>query len=161
MIPASKKRVFKNQMAYENAIKSLRSKICSISLPNSNANSSEPIPPPPCSSREDNFNLWNEFDLDFTETVQPDNNVVAGIRELDKYLNEEYVSRQTDPLEWWKERKNLYPRVYSYVLKRLCIMATSVPCERIFSATGQIINERRTLLKPEKVSSLVFLHSNM
>lgn len=91
--PRFKKRVFKNQTAYENALKTLRSKICSISLPNSNANSSEPIPPPPCSSREDNFNLWNEFDLDFTATVQPDNNVVAGIRELDKYLNEEYVSR--------------------------------------------------------------------
>lgn len=76
-------------------------------------------------------------------------------------LNEEYLERRKDPLVWWRERKNLYPCIYIYVLKRLCILATSVPCERIFSATGQIINDRRTLLKSDKVSSLVFLHRNM
>lgn len=105
--------------------------------------------------------IWRDYDTEFNNTARPDNNVAAAIRELDKYMDEEYLERQKDPLLWWKERKALYPRVYKLALKRLCIVATSVPCERIFSATGQIINDRRTLLKPGKVESLVFLHNNM
>lgn len=66
------------------------------------------------------------------ETTRPENIKAAAIRELDKYLNEEYLDRKKDPLEWWKERKSLYPRVYLYAIKRLRIVVTSVPCERFF-----------------------------
>lgn len=40
------------------------------------------------------------------------------------------------------------------------IVATSVPFERIFSKTGQIINDRRTRLQPNKVKQLIFLNAN-
>ncbi|XP_055854591.1 E3 SUMO-protein ligase ZBED1-like [Episyrphus balteatus] len=65
------------------------------------------------------------------------------------------------PFYEWQERRTTYPHVYNYVIKIFCTQATSVPCERIFSATGQIINDRRTLLSPEHVKNLVFLHSNL
>lgn len=158
--PRFKKMGFKNSMNYENAVQHLRTKISHIRLPSSNDCDDEPCPQQDTDQTVPN-NFWGDFDKDFSKTVRPENNTAAAIRELDKYLNEEYLDRKKDPLEWWKERKALYPRVYSYALKRLCIVATSVPCERIFSATGQIISERRTLLKPQRVSSLVFLHNNM
>lgn len=44
--------------------------------------------------------------------------------------------------------------------RRLCIVATSVPSERIFSKSGQIINEKRTRLGHKRVSELVFLNFN-
>ena len=39
-------------------------------------------------------------------------------------------------------------------------MATSVPSERMFSKTGQIISERRNLIKPSKVRELALLNAN-
>lgn len=157
--PRFKKRGFKTDSSYEVAVRNLRSRLCTIKLPSAN-NDSE-IRERDNTSTMERSSIWDEYDQDFNKIVRPDNNSAAAIREFDKYLNEEYLERRKDPLVWWRERKNLYPCIYIYVLKRLCILATSVPCERIFSATGQIINDRRTLLKSDKVSSLVFLHRNM
>lgn len=156
--PRFKRIGFKNNNSYENAVRTLKTRISQIRLQNSNET---PESVPEEATEGSRKNIWKKFDQNYNKIVKSDNNVAAGIRELDKYLNEEYLDRKQDPLVWWNERKKLYPRVYTYALKRLCIVATSVPCERIFSATGQIINERRTLLKPSKVSSLVFLHHNM
>lgn len=36
------------------------------------------------------------------------------------------------------------------MLKRLNITATSVPCERVFSTAGLVLNDRRTRLKTKK-----------
>ena len=46
------------------------------------------------------------------------------------------------------------------VAKKLCVVATSVPSERIFSKNAQNISEKRSCLKPAKVRSLVFLNAN-
>ncbi|XP_036346191.1 zinc finger BED domain-containing protein 1-like [Rhagoletis pomonella] len=106
-------------------------------------------------------NIWDEYDENIRNISTPENTTAAGLRELDKYLNEDILNRKQDPLKWWHERKDVYPHLYKYVLKRFCIVATSVPCERVFSGAGQILNERRTLLKSNKLSNLMFLHSNM
>ncbi len=41
-----------------------------------------------------------------------------------------------------------------------CNVATSVPCERIFSKTGNILTEKRKRLKSKKVSQIVFINYN-
>nr|CAH7726787.1 unnamed protein product [Callosobruchus chinensis]CAH7755963.1 unnamed protein product [Callosobruchus chinensis] len=71
------------------------------------------------------------------------------------------LSRHGDPLLWWKENKFLFPHLYEIMRKRLCIPATSVPCERSFSKNGQIITEKRCRLSLAKTSKLVFLNYNM
>lgn len=86
---------------------------------------------------------------------------MAGTIEVDKYLNEPLISRTENPLVWWSERKKIYPRLYEIVKTRLCIIATSVPCERIFSKAGQVLTERRSRLKENKVSQILFLNQNM
>ncbi|CAI6365706.1 unnamed protein product [Macrosiphum euphorbiae] len=85
----------------------------------------------------------------------------AGIIELDKYLGETLIDRKDDPLKWWYERKHIYPHLYEFVMKRLCVTATSVPCERICSEAGQIITQKRNRLNTKKASQLIFLHNNL
>ncbi|CAG9821993.1 unnamed protein product [Phaedon cochleariae] len=167
--PRFKQKGFRNQRAYDSIIHGLRNKIGRVQLPqreDHQASTSTTAQDPTSSNSADTtekikFSIWEEYDDDIKKTIRPDNKTAAGIRELDKYLNEEYLDRKKDPLQWWQERRHIYPHLYAYVLKRFCIVATSVPCERVFSATGQIIRQRRTLLKPNKVSKLIFLHHNM
>lgn len=90
--------------------------------------------------------IWGDFDQSVENLVGRNNSTVAGIIELDKYLNEPLLSRHENPLFWWSERQRVYPRLYEMAKRRLCILATSVPCERLFSKAGQIITDRRNRL---------------
>lgn len=105
--------------------------------------------------------LWKAFDEKVQKAREPHNSTAAVTLEVDKYINEPLIRREEDPLLWWSQRKNIYPKLYELVKKRLCIMATSVPCERIFSKTGQIVTERRNRLKSSKTSEIIFLHVNL
>jgi len=42
----------------------------------------------------------------------------------------------------------------------LCIVATSVPSERVFSKSGQLISERRSRLTSKNVQMIMFLNGN-
>lgn len=77
-----------------------------------------------------------------------------------RYLEEPLVNRDGDPLKWWLEKKHLYPNLYNLAVQKLCIVATSVPCERIFSKAGQILTSRRNRLSANKVKKLLFLNVN-
>jgi len=46
----------------------------------------------------------------------------------------------TDPLEYWKLKKDVFPHVAQQAKKLLCIPATSLPCERLFSAAGILVD---------------------
>lgn len=155
--PRFKRRAFRSSSAYDSAVNHLRERICKIQLPDTD-NSTDVI-----TLREENEepDYWKCFDDEVDKMVRPENNTVSAIKELDRYLKDDFIGRKMDPLKWWNEIKVVYPRLYIHALKRLCITATSVPCERIFSATGQIISDRRTHLKPAKVEKVVFLHNNM
>lgn len=112
-----------------------------------------PIPP------RNPTSIWEDFDAEVSKLV-PENPIAAGIVEFDKYIQEPLINRQENPLKWWKERKAVYPRLYSYMLKRLNIMATSVPCERVFSKAGLTLNDRRTRLSTKRLSELMFISCN-
>ncbi|XP_017476029.1 PREDICTED: zinc finger BED domain-containing protein 4-like [Rhagoletis zephyria] len=44
--------------------------------------------------------------------------------------------------------------------KYLCALASSVPCERIFSKAGQIVSDRRSRLSEKNTEMLLFLNTN-
>lgn len=50
---------------------------------------------------EPSNSIWGDFDAEMSQVTRPENSVAAGIRDLDKYLNEEYLHRKEDPLQWW------------------------------------------------------------
>jgi len=46
-------------------------------------------------------------------------------------------------------------------LKYLCIPATSVPSERVFSITGLITNDRKNRLSSKNLDFIIFLNNNL
>ena len=82
-------------------------------------------------------------------------------QELDQYLSHPQLDIEESPLDWWKIEAVRYPNVAKLAQKYLCLCATNVPSERVFSCGGNIVTDRRTCLKPEQVDSLVFLALNM
>jgi hypothetical protein len=91
-----------------------------------------------------NSKISEEFDKKIKKLTAESNPTAASNIELDKYVTEPMLLRTSDPLHWWNDSKALYPRLYTAVKKRLCVAATSVPCERIFSKAGQILSEKRS-----------------
>ena len=63
------------------------------------------------------------------------------IREMSRYmyLGEEHTDKS--PLQWWSENKGKYPVLSQLAARYLAIPATSVPCERVFSLAGHIVND--------------------
>ncbi|XP_071055030.1 E3 SUMO-protein ligase ZBED1-like [Onthophagus taurus] len=88
-------------------------------------------------------------------------------KEMDKYIEEPLLARKDiygviqDPLVWWHQRKHIYPNLFQIMKKQMCVMATSVPCERIFSKAGQIVSEKRERLTTNKIAQVVFLSYNL
>lgn len=77
------------------------------------------------------------------------------------YLELPQPDRWKTPLPFCKKHENVIPEIFNLQRKYLCLPATSVPSERLFSAAGQVANDRRNRLDPKNVNSILFLHSNM
>ncbi|XP_076118622.1 E3 SUMO-protein ligase ZBED1-like [Alosa pseudoharengus] len=87
--------------------------------------------------------VWSFFDQRATGDIERRNPTADAMLEIRSYLEEPLIPRSTDPLSWWETKASVYPRLTKVMTGRLCIVATSVPSERIFSKAGQIITERR------------------
>ena len=81
--------------------------------------------------------------------------------ELQKYELEEPLGLESkQPLLWWKGHKSLYKYLSLLSKKFLCITATSVPSERLFSAAGNLVAEKRSRLTLDNIDKLIFLYEN-
>lgn len=80
--------------------------------------------------------------------------------ELMRYLQEECIDSNANPLSWWRDNQSRFPLLSKVARKYMCICATSTPSERVFSAAGNIVTPMRSSLKPHKVNMLVFLARN-
>ena len=81
--------------------------------------------------------------------------------EVAKYRIEPQIDLDDKPLHWWKDHKSIYPTVCKLVRKTLCIVATSVPSESLFSICGNVISQKRACLTPQYAERLIFLHENL
>ena len=82
-------------------------------------------------------------------------------KEFQKYLAEDLILIDNNPLKWWRDNQLRYPVLSKIAQQLLCIPATSVPCERLFSTSGNIITPKRALLDPNNASMLCFLAQNL
>uniref|UniRef100_A0A668ALH7 BED-type domain-containing protein n=1 Tax=Myripristis murdjan TaxID=586833 RepID=A0A668ALH7_9TELE len=80
--------------------------------------------------------------------------------EVKRYRDRESLPLKNNPLQWWKEQQDL-PLLSSLAKRYLCIPATSVASERVFSTAGDIVSTKRSLLKHEHVDQLIFLKKNL
>ncbi|CAG9840793.1 unnamed protein product [Diabrotica balteata] len=85
--------------------------------------------------------IWQDFD----NLVKSSNTVTSptavAIAELKMFSEEANLERKQNPLLWWKEREKIYPWLAVLAKKYLSVLATSVPCERVFSKTDQDPNK--------------------
>lgn len=81
--------------------------------------------------------------------------------ELDVYARMTEISRENNPLEWWKLNSGTLPLLSQCARKYLCISASSCASERVFSTAGVICTPRRGRLDPERLNMLVFISKNL
>jgi len=139
-----KKLTFTNisEQKYTNALNKSRQKVCSVEIEDTHTQHDNTTQQSDESSTSSSL-LWKSFDEQYNRSRASHNPQAAGIVELDKYMNEPILNRHENPLIWWNNRKLQYPHLYKLVLKRLCIIATPVPCERLFSKAGMTLTEQR------------------
>ena len=105
--------------------------------------------------------VWSDYDqkvCDIVSTVNVDTDVA---KQVERFLDEPLLSRQESSLEWWRSRMPVYPCLVPVVRQRLCLVATSVSSEHIFSSTGLVLNDRRGRLNSCEVRHRVFLNANL
>ncbi|KAL0821412.1 hypothetical protein ABMA28_004894 [Loxostege sticticalis] len=114
----------------------------------------------------DDLSPWSIFDQMVAKSSAPGTPLSKAIKEVDMYLSDELLPRKDPagklscPLEWWKKHQYVYPNLKKVFVAHCNIVATSVPCERMFSKTGLILNQRRTRLTTGKVEQIMFLNVN-
>lgn len=103
--------------------------------------------------------LWQYFDS--TTRAKPTSLTSEAIIKLGQYHSERLISRENDPLVWWKSRQLLFPRLSEIAKKRFSSVATSVPSERIFSKAGDLVSYKRNRLGIDTIQELLFLNANL
>jgi len=87
----------------------------------------------------------------------------TGSDELDKYirLTLDEKEQYENPMEFWKKlgNRSAFPNLVRLARKYYSIPCSSASVERQFSATGQIITQRRANLDPSTVNDIIFLRS--
>jgi len=77
--------------------------------------------------------------------------------EYARFKAEKKLPDGENPLVWWKTNEHHFPGLAWLAKNVLCVPAKSVPCERLFSSTGYIVNKRRSSLDPHTENMLVCL----
>lgn len=157
--PRFKKQAFVNHQAAEETVKRVTAAAAAINT----AQSEEENTSDPGATASTGAMFWEDFDQRVA-SLRPSaatSKTSDAMMEMRAYLAEPLLPRTSDPLAWWRRCSPVYKTLSEVMKARLCIVATSVPSERIFSKTGQIISERRNRLSPSKVRELVFLNANM
>jgi len=81
--------------------------------------------------------------------------------EFERFKKEPQLHHDEHALEWWKNNHERFPLIAKVARQLLCVPATSVPSERIFSTAGLIVSNLRSSLKPENTDMLIFLNKNL
>lgn len=105
--------------------------------------------------------IWDHFDnkvslIQYLSSPSTTSTII-----IRQYLEMPLLDRKINPLHFWKQHKNTFPELDKMQLKYLCIPATSVPSERVFSKTGQITNDHLSRLSPKNLDYIIFLNSNL
>ena len=113
-------------------------------------------------AQEKKKSFWSRFDAKIEKIVQVSSQPSTGpYIELKRYLEEPHISRDQDPLAWWRDHATLFPKLKQLAHRYLCTPATSVPSERLFSKAGELISHMRSSLKEGNINMILFLNKNL
>ena len=112
-------------------------------------------PPPPKRAHMD----VDDWLADVVCTGQEQTPVKNVMLEVDRYLGTEVTGRMS-VLLWWGQNSMFYPHIASLARKYHAISASSVPSERVFSLSDQLVSKKRARLSPKNVDNMVFFNKN-
>ncbi|XP_069105739.1 E3 SUMO-protein ligase ZBED1-like [Argopecten irradians] len=106
--------------------------------------------------------LQDLFGEVFVTCVEPAVSLKTRIElELVNYKSTQNMPLDADPLLWWKQQELNFPLLSTLARRYLCIPATSVASERVFSTAGDLVSAQRSLLSSDQIDRLIFLKKNM
>jgi hypothetical protein len=80
--------------------------------------------------------------------------------EIERYVKSKLVFSKDEPvLTWWKKWSINYPQLSLLARSLLGVPASSATSERIFSASGRILEERRQNLNENAVDDMLLLRN--
>ena len=118
--------------------------------------------------KEGSSSLWSMYsemlaieDSDNTEGSSSSNTAYTAEMAVEMYLKDPTQSLNSSPLEYWKQKKALWPILARLASKYLSIPPSSASSERLFSSAADIITQERNKLLPEKSEMLLFINKNL
>lgn len=105
--------------------------------------------------------IWAEFDDEVVtsqKSYSPSNDITIEFR---RFAEEKVIPRGQDPITWWRNHEQTFPLLSKLGRKYLAIVASSVPAERIFLKTGELISQRRSRMKGKIANRILFLNQNL
>ncbi|XP_049326832.1 zinc finger BED domain-containing protein 4-like [Astyanax mexicanus] len=104
--------------------------------------------------------LFDMYDEILEETLTPQENTQT-TTEVQGFLSEAPVARTESPLQYWNNNKSRFPTIAKVAKKFLSAPSTSVDSERLFSATSNVINEKRNRIACDKAEMLLLVKKNL
>ena len=71
-------------------------------------------------------------------SMDVDPSSVNGETELNAYMRVQQVANDTDPLMWWKQHQEEFPRLARMARQYLTVPASSASTERLFRSVGLV-----------------------
>jgi len=78
--------------------------------------------------------------------------------DFDLYFEVNLGLNLVNPIVWWRENRERFPKMVFLARKYLCIPSTSVASERIFSFSEGVATDKRDRLAPAAIGDIVFSH---
>lgn len=105
--------------------------------------------------------VWKNFEARVEKSLKTSHSTLTGPHiEMRRFMEESLISWEMDPLNWWKLHSPLFPKLQDCAKKFLCIPATSVPSERLFSKAGELVSQKRSSLSDDNINMILFLNKN-
>jgi hypothetical protein len=99
-----------------------------------------------------------EKDEDLYDRLFPKNEDLHDT-EINTYLSMPLSGPKTNILKFWKDNESYFPILSKMARNYLCIPATSVSCEAMFSKAGDTITKKRNRLSPKLIREIMCLQS--
>ena len=78
---------------------------------------------------------------------------------VEQYKQEPQIDLADCPLEWWKRHEGTYAILAKIVRQFLASPASTVPYEKLFSLSGNIVTRKRASLSADNINKPVSLSS--
>ena len=108
--PRFKKRGFESENLYKKAYDSISRMASIVRL----EMMEEKVELPTNNELQSGNSVWEDFDREIADEISNNTNRSSsrGIVELDLYIQEAYIPRSANPLQWWEAKKQTCPRLW-------------------------------------------------